>query len=320
MQGAKSKPRLLSMADDLTELTDDELRRRLAEKGFTNVAITPQTRRIYIRKLRQVYGGSVQENSPGSSVSSPGSSISSPSIFPTLLTSTVETTVTPQEPSDGVYVLIHDNTSMVSDSYSSAVKVAKSKKGTRFKRFDSKVEAGNYLSQLQTNHPEGMINVPKYDSSGLEKAKVIEKEMNPFSSIKTQEKNRMRKLMEEEKNEEFIDLVKENPKCLISSGDCPEIYHEGMRRNILHCAVDKGNLKFCEELFKIIRSEQFWEKLYPKDSLEMKDIRQAQLIDRYLNMQDGTVKMESSAKKGSALIAASATKVCSVIYILLHSW
>lgn len=278
----------------LTELTDDELRERLAEKGINNVVITPQTRRIYIRKLRKMHGDTVHESSHGFNPPTQEVRTGTPTSAPT------------PEPSDGFYVLIHETstTETIFDSHSSATKAAKSKKGTRFKRFDSKDEAIAFISQLQ-NIPDETPPHP-VELSGLEKAKVVEKELNPLSKIKTEEKNRMRKLMEDGKNKEFIEQVRENPKYLISSGDCPEIYHEGMRRNILHCAVHEGNLNFCLELFKVIRSDQFWEKLYPKDSQEVRESNRARLIDKYLNMQDGTVKMESSAKKASA-VAASTT-------------
>ena len=272
------------MADDVSSFSDDELRNRLASYGLKNIAITKQTREIFRRKLRQLSGRPVESNTNAQE------NTQQTNVEPSPATPSVKS---PDDPGPGGYYAVTSGTPeggpMVYESRSEAVKAAKTFPGARFKRFDTPDDAKNYSLSESGNQPE---NESETVLSGIGRGKLMEKECNPLSSVKTKEKNRVRKLLEKGEVDQFIDLIWKNPKYLISSGESPEIYHEGTRRNILHCAVDYGNLEFCKALFNIIRSDRFWETLYPKDSLEKRNTDRQLLIDKYLNMQDGTERLK----------------------------
>ena len=247
-------------------LCDNDLREQLTAYGFENVAITEKTRKYFLKKLKKLKGQSIPETTPAD----------------------IEIlTFPPSSPqlSDGYYVLIHtsEQPRVIYESRSEAVKAAKCS-GARFKRFITR-EAAELFVQATPISPE-----EKIEENEVDKARLVEKEGDPYSSVKTNEKQRLRKEVENGKIEELIQLIWRNPKHLVSSGDCPVIYHEGYRRNILHCAADCGNLPLCEQVLEIIQSDQFWETLHPKDSREKRETDKLKLTDRYLNMQDGTVK------------------------------
>lgn len=256
------------------ELSDKELREQLAANGFGNVAITKQTREYFLKKLRKLKGQCIPTTDEPT---------------PTPPVSTVDTEVLALPPSspqlsDGYYVLIHtsEQSHVIYESRSEAVKAAKCS-GARFNRFITR-EAAERFVQVTPVSPE-----EKREEIELDKARQVEKKGDPYSSVKTNEKQRLRIVVENGKIDEFIQLIWRNPKHLVSTGDCPEIYHVGYRRNILHCAADCGNLPLCEKVLDIIQSDLFWETLHPIDSREKRETDKLKLIDRYLNMQDGTV-------------------------------
>ena len=260
------------MEDGIENLSDVQLKDSLASYGLCDVAITDQTREVYQRKLKKIIG---QRNDDKSW---------------TEVSDTKHSTQTPDNSSDikgyyGVSIVTEtsENVSGLSpfyDNRADAVKAAKSLPGSRFKRFDTPEDAEAYSMQPQTLTEDK----PEKEEDG----QLTEKDYNPLSSVKTKEKNRARKLIEGNKITEFVELIWTNPKYLIGSGDNPEIYHEGTRRNALHCAVDCGNLEFCKTIFEIIQSDQFWQTVYPLDDLEARYNNREHLVNLYLNMQDGT--------------------------------
>ncbi len=287
---------------DIDSLSDDELRRQLSSKGLVNVAITDQTRQIFRNKLKKLSGQSIETTIELKKITDLP--------YPALLTSIPNSpsTRTPDS-AKGFYVVFglsrdkpfREVMTVVYDCYSDAQKAAKEHKafgGRISKRFYSRNDAEIFKRAKIEEEPEHI----HCKLTPTEMAQIKERQFNPLSSVKTKPKNRLRKLVENDdpskgeisKREisEFIDLIWSNPKHLISSGDCPEIYHEGMRRNILHCAVDYGNLEFCKILLEILQDDKFWKKLYPKDPIEKREFDKMLLLDRYLNMQDGTVQID----------------------------
>ena len=76
-------------------------------------------------------------------------------------------------------------------------------------------------------------------------------------------------------------------RFLITSGDAPTILQPGFYYNALHIAVLNNQLPICQEIFKIICSDSFWEAVYSSDSLETREMRMYHLMNLYLNRQTG---------------------------------
>ena len=281
---------------DIELLSDDEIRAAIASKGLGNFAITDQTRQYFRNKLKTLSGQTVETTFAVEKTSHSSTPLSTEVDPPAIRT---------PNSAGGFYVVsissgmkpLRECMTVIYDSYSDARKAAKDYPGARIsKRFDIHSDAEIFQQAKIEEEPIPIELTP------IELAVIRESRFNPLKSVKTKQKNRLRKLLESDdpsqgdisKREisEFIKVIWKNPKHLVSSGDCPEIYHEGMRRNILHCGVDCGNLEFCKTLLEIIQSDKFWEKLYPNDPIEKREADKLLLMDRYLNMQDGTVQID----------------------------
>ena len=133
-------------------------------------------------------------------------------------------------------------------------------------------------------------------------AATISEKANRYPSVKTQDLSRLRKLIEDGKAAEFADVVWDNPRHLITSGDTPEILQVPTRSNALHCGASQCQLAVCKEVIAIIESSRFWELIYPDDTAETRAKRRDHLIDLYLNMQDKIVSIVCVASPpGSSL-------------------
>ena len=73
----------------------------------------------------------------------------------------------------------------------------------------------------------------------------------------------------------------------MTSADVPTILFPGPYFNALHVAVTKNQLLVCQELFRIVDSDEFLKLVYPKDSPETREMRRNHLVDMYLNRQTG---------------------------------
>lgn len=251
------------------QISDEELKAKLASYGLTDVVISEYTRGVYLRKLKQFQ--EPESNKDEINESTPKFVVEEPS-----QDNLPQKTATPTG-YYGVAVTVgaSETGPTLSPFYQSqkeALKVVKDCPGARFKKFELQQEAEAFSKQLQ---PEGK---PR-DST--------EKDLSPLPSVKTKAKNKLRLLLEDGNVEEFADTVWTNPKYLIASGETPEIFHEGTRRNALHCAADCGQLDICKMIFDILESDRFWELVYPKDSIMTRLKNKKHLIDLYVNMQDG---------------------------------
>jgi len=117
-----------------------------------------------------------------------------------------------------------------------------------------------------------------------------EEKANDYPAPKTSELNAFRVLIEENDTEGFKRRVSNNPRLLVTSSDAPEILKQGFRYNALHCAAIKGHLEICKLLFDNLKSDLFWNKLYPKDPKSIGQ-RRNHLIDLYLNLCENRVRM-----------------------------
>ena len=150
------------MAEDIS---DEELRSQLALKGIMGVAITAQTRNYFLNKLRKMTGTPIHQEESPTEISS--TKTQSPS----------EDCPGSTENGTGFYVLTRESTTIY-QSPSDVVKAAKSLKGVRFKRFDTKNEAEQFLQTRTTCVDESTEWNAKRTLSEIERAKEIEKQRN----------------------------------------------------------------------------------------------------------------------------------------------
>lgn len=273
------------MADE--SLSDEELQIQLSAFNI-NAVITASTRNVYLRKLKSLKGLNEltdTSNSPPTSLTPPQSTTDetqstnntqstnetqslTDNSFSTSYYGVAISTATPEESGAALSPYYVDKKTLV--------KALKGVVGARFKKYESPEEAKAFSQQVL---PQQLG--PKYS---------VEKVISPLPGVKnkTKEKNKVREFIEQGKMEEFREKIWSNPRFLIGSGDTPEIFHEGPRRNPLHCAVAAGRLEMCCEIMGIIQSDKFWEAIYPHNEVQRKEKDREHLVDLYLNMQDGT--------------------------------
>ena len=167
-------------------------------------------------------------------------------------------------------------------------------KGARFKRFESPqcAEAysrhhGNFeaAAEAGSSSVEGRAD-PSPQPGTPSEAPLKTEKANSYPSLKQQNHTALRQLIEAGNTAVFAKCVWENPRHLVTAGDAPEVLQPGNRYNALHCAVRKGQLGVCKELFSIVESDSFWKLLYPDDSEDVRKDRKRRLIDLYLNVPD----------------------------------
>ena len=92
----------------------------------------------------------------------------------------------------------------------------------------------------------------------------LSEKANRYPSVKTQDLSRLRQLIERGKAAQFADVVWDNPRHLVTSGDTPEILQVPTRSNALHCGASYRQLPVCKEVIAIIESSRFWELISPR--------------------------------------------------------
>ena len=331
----------------MESMRDEELKAKLAAHGI-NAAITASTRGLYLRKLarleKEESGSSDSTPSSVSLTTDPVSSSTDPvstssSVDPVSsladpvssttdsvsstdpVSSTAESTTDPVSSTTDLeskiapYFAVATSTSTPEETRSALspfyldqkdlIKALKGCVGARFKKVSNEEEAKEFSQNI---FPEELG--PKYS---------LERALSPLPGVKkARDKNQLGSLIKEGKVDEFLETVWSNPRYLIGSGDTPEIIHPGTRRNALHLAAQHHQLDICRHIMDIIRSDRFWNEVYPvnnilldsamssseRRSIEGMDIEtvrerkrevalrvreesKAHLVDLYLNIQDG---------------------------------
>ena len=205
-----------------------------------------------------------QENAPSSVVQTVPRPGSSPWYY-----GVATSTATPEESKSAL--------SPVYENQRDVVRATKKCVGARFKKFDSREEAEQYSKLV----------LPQFLGPPFS----IEKLLSPLPGVKIPDKNRLKETIDNGDVEKFHELVWSNPKYLLASGETPEILHVGTHRNAMHLAADGGHLDICKELIGVLESDGFWELVYPRDDLSVREKNKEHIIDMYLNMQDGTERL-----------------------------
>lgn len=287
----------------IAEYSDAEIRDALIACGQSDVpAVTPLTRPTLQRKLENLRAGSpaVQQQQPVCG----NPSATEPAHVATGAADRAESAGDNQDDKpEGYYgvAAAPNEQSMVplSPYYTSkkdvllAIKGSKLK-GARFKRFESPQSAEAYSRQRCSLEAEASSNNNAGDAERADPSRVTPEtavkteKANNYPSLKQQDHTALRQLIEAGDVTAFAKCVWENPRHLVTAGDTPEILQPGNRYNALHCAVRKGQLQVCKELFAIIESDSFWKLLYPDDTEQVRQDRKSRLIDLYLNVPDKT--------------------------------
>lgn len=154
-------------------------------------------------------------------------------------------------------------------------------RGSRFKSFSTYDEA-LYFAE---NGP--VTAVIQNSAVGEEKSVNLNAEKSsPYSGPKSQDLVKFRKAIEKDDMTYFEKCIEENPRYLVSSGDTPSILQEGSRYNALHIGCRNDRPKFVAKVLATVADAQFFQKLYPDDTLESSGRRSMYLLDAYLNTPD----------------------------------
>ena len=244
-------------------LGDEELRTLLLDhQDLRTIPVSVSTRSFLVKKLKErerpqecLQNGREEEQEEAAAqevVRSPSTEVQPPL----------------DEDSSERYALAVNGSMEKFNSKSDAIKAMKKIPNARCIKLSS---TELYLKEEQSYSPQGVVKSVSDDKA------------NDYRVPTTPELNKFRLLVEENDTEAFKKAVlDENPRLLVTSSDAPEILKKGVRYNALHCAVIRGCLEVCKLLFEILKSDLFWNKLYPRDTESIGD-RRNHLIDLYLN-------------------------------------
>jgi len=152
-----------------------------------------------------------------------------------------------------------------------AMKLAKSVKGSRFKFFQSREKAEEFINAEET---EDLSSKPS-SSEG---------EPCPFPSLMAQQLKAIKEAIMARDETKFHALVDSNPRYLVTTYDTPAIVHSGTRANALITAVTSQSLKMVTMVLNKIQDPTLFAKMYPSETEEARAKRMEHLLDLFLNM------------------------------------
>ncbi|XP_078010376.1 ankyrin repeat and LEM domain-containing protein 2 isoform X2 [Phascolarctos cinereus] len=195
-----------------------------------------------------------------------------------------------------------------------ALQAVKMIKGSRFKAFSNREDAEKFAkgicdyfpSPSKTCFPLSPVKmVPFFNQDGLcspESESVNKERANSFKSPRTQDLTaRLRKAVEKGDEAMFSELIWNNPRYLIGSGDNPTVVQEGCRYNVMHVATKENQARICQLILDTLENPEFMRLMYPDDDEVMLQERIRYIVDLYLNTPDKTVICERSKNKSAEL-------------------
>lgn len=177
-----------------------------------------------------------------------------------------------------------------------ALQAVKMMKGARFKAFPNREDAEKFAKGICDYFPSPNKSTPCV--SPLKQGLVISKDnievdtinrerANSFKSPRTQDLTaKLRKAVEKGDEVAFRDLVFNNPRYLIGSGDNPTIVQEGCRYNVMHVAAKENQAGIVQLLLDTLENPEFMRLMYPDDQEDMLQKRICYIVDLYLNTPD----------------------------------
>ncbi|XP_038202637.1 ankyrin repeat and LEM domain-containing protein 2 isoform X2 [Arvicola amphibius] len=184
-----------------------------------------------------------------------------------------------------------------------ALQAVKLIKGSRFKAFPTREDAEKFARGVCDYFPSPnktmsslspVKAVPLFGSGGLKdclclaESETVNKERaNSYKSPRTQDLTaKLRKAVEKGDEDTFSDLIWNNPRYLIGSGDNPTIVQEGCRYNIMHVAAKENQASVCQMTLETLENPEFMRLMYPDDNMDMLQERILYIVDLYLNTPD----------------------------------
>ncbi|KAK7806438.1 hypothetical protein U0070_017975 [Myodes glareolus] len=179
-----------------------------------------------------------------------------------------------------------------------ALQAVKLIKGSRFKAFPTREDAEKFARGVCDYFPSPnktmsslspVKAVPLFGSDGLKaESETVNKERaNSYKSPRTQDLTaKLRKAVEKGDEHTFSDLIWNNPRYLIGSGDNPTIVQEGCRYNIMHVAAKENQASVCQMTLETLENPEFMRLMYPDDNIDMLQERILYIVDLYLNTPD----------------------------------
>ncbi|XP_008415842.1 ankyrin repeat and LEM domain-containing protein 2 isoform X1 [Poecilia reticulata] len=177
-----------------------------------------------------------------------------------------------------------------------ALQAVKSMKGARFKAFTCREDAERFSKGLCDYCPSPSKSTPCI--SPIKPGLVVGKEhvevdtinrekANSFKSPRSQDLTaKLRKAVEKGDEQAFSELVWNNPRYLIGSGDNPTVVQEGCRYNVMHVAAKENQAGIAQLLLDTLENPEFMHLMYPDDQEVMLQKRIRYIVDLYLNTPD----------------------------------
>ncbi|KAL1768476.1 ankyrin repeat and LEM domain-containing protein 2 isoform X1 [Sigmodon hispidus] len=185
-----------------------------------------------------------------------------------------------------------------------ALQAVKLIKGSRFKAFPTREGAEKFARGIcdYVPSPNKSVSslspvkaVPLFGSDGLKadglclaESETVNKERaNSYKNPRTQDLTaKLRKAVEKGEEHTFSDLIWNNPRYLIGSGDNPTIVQEGCRYNVMHVAAKENQASLCQMTLETLENPEFMRLMYPDDNMDMLKKRILYIVDLYLNTPD----------------------------------
>lgn len=123
-----------------------------------------------------------------------------------------------------------------------------------------------------------------------------------FRGPTSQELIKFRKMIEQNDKESAENLIRSNPRYLVSSGDTPTILKESFRYNALHVAAISKNGEMATLVLETVGDPEFIKLLHGKDDDRTAEDVSNILLDLYLNMPEkgrGETPLHLASKFGA---------------------
>uniref|UniRef100_A0A3Q3X2G2 LEM domain-containing protein n=1 Tax=Mola mola TaxID=94237 RepID=A0A3Q3X2G2_MOLML len=169
-------------------------------------------------------------------------------------------------------------------------------KGVRFKAFANREDAEKFAKGIcdyvsSPNKSTACVSPAKpglvVSKENMEVDNINRERANSFKSPRTQDLTaKLRKAVEKGDEVAFRELVWNNPRYLIGSGDNPTIVQEGCRYNVMHVASKENQAGIAQLLLDTLEKPDFMRLMYPDDQEVMLQKRICYIVDLYLNTPD----------------------------------
>ncbi|XP_068166484.1 ankyrin repeat and LEM domain-containing protein 2 [Antennarius striatus] len=193
-------------------------------------------------------------------------------------------------------VLARNDRAHVYTDKKDALQAVKMMKGARFKAFPNREDAEKFAKGICDYFPSPNKSTPcvspvkpglAISKDNMEVDTINRERANSFKSPRTQDLTaKLRKAVEKGNEVDFSDLVCNNPRYLIGSGDNPTIVQEGCRYNVMHVAAKENQAGIAQLLLDTLENPEFMRLMYPDDQEDMLQKRIRYIVDLYLNTPD----------------------------------